>query len=222
MKLSENTINILKNYAAINPMLLVKEGNVLTTVSVARSILAKATVEETFPRQFAIYELPRFLGVLSLFNDPDLEFGEKQLRIVSGRQSVNYTYADPSMIVSPPEREIVFPGAEVEFTISQQDLQKLVRATGVLQLKSVVVIGNGEKIYIAAASAKNPSADSFSIEVGDTDKSFEIFYSTENIIRLLSAEYSVKISKEGLTQFVSTNVEYFMASEAGSTYTSSK
>lgn len=222
MKLSENTINILKNYAAINPMLLVKEGNVLTTVSVARSILAKATVEETFPRQFAIYELPRFLGVLSLFNDPDLEFGEKQLRIVSGRQSVNYTYADPSMIVSPPEREIVFPGAEVEFTISQQDLQKLVRATGVLQLKSVVVIGNGEKINIAAASAKNPSADSFSIEVGDTDKSFEIFYSTENIIRLLSAEYSVKISKEGLTQFVSTNVEYFMASEAGSTYTSSK
>jgi hypothetical protein len=222
MKLSENTVNILKNYASINPMLLVKEGNVLATVSVARSILAKATVEESFPRQFAIYELPRFLGVLSLFNDPEIEFGEKQLRIVSGRQSVNYTYADPSMIVSPPERQIVFPGAEVEFTLSQQDLQKLVRATGVLQLKSVVVIGNGQTISIAAASAKNPSADSFSIEVGETDKQFEIFYSTENIIKLISAEYSVKISKEGLTQFVSTNVEYFMASEAGSTYTSAK
>lgn len=222
MKLSENTVNILKNYASINPMLLVKEGNVLATVSVARSILAKATVEESFPRQFAIYELPRFLGVLSLFNDPEIEFGERQLRIVSGRQSVNYTYADPSMIVSPPERQIVFPGAEVEFTLSQQDLQKLVRATGVLQLKSVVVIGNGQTISIAAASAKNPSADSFSIEVGETDKQFEIFYSTENIIKLISAEYSVKISKEGLTQFVSTNVEYFMASEAGSTYTSAK
>lgn len=222
MKLSENTINILKNYAAINPMLLVKEGNVLATVSVARSILAKATVEESFPRQFAIYELPRFLGVLSLFNEPEIEFGERQLRIVSGRQSVNYTYADPSMIISPPERQIVFPGAEVEFTLSQQDLQKLVRATGVLQLKSVVVIGDGKTISIAAASAKNPTADSFSIEVGETDKQFEIFYSTENIIKLISAEYSVKISKEGLTQFVSTNVEYFMASEAGSTYTSAK
>lgn len=222
MKLSENTINILKNYASINPMILVKEGNVLTTVSPARSILAKATVEESFPRQFAIYELPRFLGVLSLFSEPEIEFGEKQLRIVSGRQSVNYTYADPSTIIAPPERQIVFPGAEVEFTVTQQDLQKIVRATGVLQLKSVVVIGNGSTITVAAASAKNPTADSFAIEVGETDKQFEIFYSTENIIKLISAEYNVKISKEGLTQFNSTNVEYFMASEAGSTYTSAK
>lgn len=220
MKFSENTVNILKNYATINPMLLVKEGNILTTVSVARSILAKATVEETFPRQFAIYELPRFLGVLSLFKDPDIEFGEHQLRIVSGRQSVNYTYADPSTIVSPPDKEIVFPGAEVEFSISQQDLQRLVRATGVLQLKSVVVIGDGTNIFIAAANAKNPTADHFSIEVGESDKRFEIFYSAENIIKLISADYTVRISSKGLTQFVSTNVEYFMASEAGSTYTS--
>lgn len=222
MKLSENTINLLKNYAAINPMILVKEGNVLSTISPSRSILAKATVEESFPQQFAIYELPRFLGVLSLFKEPDIEFGEKQLRIVSGRQSVNYTYADPSTIISPPNREIVFPGAQVEFTISQQDLQRIVRATGVLQLKSVVVIGDGEKIFIAAASAKNPTADSFSIEVGETDKRFEIFYSAENIIKLISADYTVKISEEGLTHFVATNVEYFMASEAGSTYTSAK
>lgn len=220
MKLSENTINILKNYAAINPMILVKEGNILSTISPSRSILAKATVEESFPQQFAIYELPRFLGVLSLFKEPDIEFGEKQLRIVSGRQSVNYIYADPSTIISPPNKQIVFPGAEVEFTITQQDLQRLVRATGVLQLKSVVVIGDGTNIHIAAASAKNPTADSFSIEVGETDKRFEIFYSAENIIKLISADYTVKISKEGLTQFNSTTVEYFMASEAGSTYTS--
>jgi hypothetical protein len=220
MKLSENTINLLKNYAAINPMILVKEGNVLSTISPSRSILAKATVEESFPQQFAIYELPRFLGVLSLFKEPDIEFGEKQLRIVSGRQSVNYTYADPSTIISPPNKEIVFPGAEVEFEVSQQDLQRLVRATGVLQLKSVAVIGDGEKIFIAAASAKNPTADHFSIEVGETDKRFEIFYSADNIIKLISADYNVKISKEGLTHFVATNVEYFMASEAGSTYTS--
>lgn len=220
MKLSENTINILKNYAAINPMILVKEGNILSTISPSRSILAKAAVEESFPQQFAIYELPRFLGVLSLFKEPDIEFGQKQLRIVSGRQSVNYIYADPSTIISPPNKQIVFPGAEVEFTITQQDLQRLVRATGVLQLKSVVVIGDGTNIHIAAASAKNPTADSFSIEVGETDKRFEIFYSAENIIKLISADYTVKISKEGLTQFNSTTVEYFMASEAGSTYTS--
>lgn len=222
MKLSENTINILKNYAAINPMLLVKEGNVLKTISPARSILASATVEESFPRQFAIYELPRFLGVLSLFKDAEIEFGEKQLRIVAGRQSVNYTYADPSTILSPPERQIEFPGAAVEFDVTQQDLQRLVRATGVLQLKSVVVIGDGKTISIAAASAKNPTADSFSIEVGETDKRFEVFYSADNIIKLLSTDYNVKISEEGLTHFVSPTVQYFMASEAGSTYTNTK
>jgi len=98
MKLSENTISVLKNFATINPSVLIKQGNTIATISPQRTILARATVEEEFPQQFAIYELAKFLGVLSLFKEPELEFGPQQVMITSGKQSVNYTYADPSMV----------------------------------------------------------------------------------------------------------------------------
>ena len=108
MKISDNTINILKNFASINGSILVRPGNVLSTVGIQRSIYATAIVEEVFPQQFAIYELPKFLGVLSLFQDHDINFGQHQLTISSGNQVVNYTYADVSTIIAPPvDKKIV-------------------------------------------------------------------------------------------------------------------
>lgn len=218
MKLSENTINIFKNYSNINPTILVKPGNVLKTVHPQKSILAKATVEESFPRQFALDELPKFLGVLSLFKDPELEFTDKQLIITSGRQSVSYTYAEPSMIISPGEKDIVFPDPDVEFTLSQEELVRLVRATGVLQLKNIAVIGDGSTTKIAATNPDNPTADMFSIEVGTTDKVFNLIFDVGNIIKLISADYTVSLSSRGLSRFVSKDVLYYVANEANSTF----
>jgi hypothetical protein len=218
MKLSENTINVLKNFATINPSLLVKPGNALTTISPQKSIFAKATVEESFPRQFAIYELSKFLGVLSLFKEPDLDFGDKQLTIVAGRQSVSYTYADPDMIVSPPSKDITFPSADIEFDISQEELQRVVRATAVLQLPDIAVVGNGQKVQVTATNAKNPTTDVFSIDVGESDKTFNVIFKADNIIKLLSGNYNVKISMKGLSQFTSDNITYFVATEVSSNY----
>jgi len=218
MKLSENTINILKNYSVINPSLLVKPGNVLSTVSPVKSIFAKATVEENFPSQFAIYELSKFLGVVSLFNEPELDFGEKQMTIISGSQSLNYTYADPSMIVTPPEKDINFPEPDIEFNITQEELQKVVRATGVLQLPDIAVIGDGSTLKMSSTNSKNPTTDVFNIKVGETDKKFNMIFKAENIIKLISANYNVKISAKGLALFTADTIRYYVATEANSSF----
>lgn len=219
MKLSENTVNILKNFATINPSLLINPGNTITTMAISKSIYSKANVEESFPTRFAIYELSKFLGIVSLFKDPELEFGDKQVRIVSGRQSVNYTYADPSMIVAPdPNKDINFPSADIEFSISQEELQKVVRATGVLQLPEIAVIGNGQTITVTATNSKNPTTDVFSIEVGNTEKTFNMVFKVESIIKLISGNYDVMISSRGLSKWSTANCIYFVATEASSTF----
>lgn len=220
MKLSEHTVNVLKNFSNINPMLLVNPGSSLTTMNINKSIFALADVEENFPSQFAIFELPKFLGVLSLFKEPELEFGSKQVKIVTDRQSVNYTFADPSMIVAPdPNKNINFPAADIEFSISQEELQRVVRATAVLQLPDIAVVGDGENISITATNSKNPTTDGFSIVVGNTDKNFTMYFEVSDIIKLISSDYNVKISSKGLSQWRSDNVLYYVAVKANSSFT---
>ena len=219
MKLSDNTINVLKNFSTINPSLLVHPGNIITTMSPTRSIYAKANVDETFTTRFAIYELSKFLGVLSLIKEPELTFNETQVSVVSGRQSVNYTYADPSMIVAPdPNKDINFPAADVEFSISQDELQKVVRASNVLQLPEIAVTGDSHHITVTATNSKNPSTDVFSVEVGETNKSFNMIFKVDNIIKLISGNYEVKISSKGLSKWSTSNIMYYVATEASSSF----
>ena len=118
MNLCDNTLGILKNFAGINNSILVKQGNQLRTMSVAKNILAEAQIEEDFPREFAIYDLNQFLNGLSLHQDPELDFTENTyLNIREGKRRVKYFYADPNVIVSPPEKEITLPTEDVCFQL---------------------------------------------------------------------------------------------------------
>jgi hypothetical protein len=216
MKISENTINILKNFSAINGNILVRPGNVLSTLHQSKTIQANATVEETFPLQFAIYELPKLLGVFSLFDEPEIEFGKNQLSIVSGNQTVNYTYTDPSMVITPDAtKKLVIDPAEISFSITQSEYVKIIRAASVLQVPNIIVIGDGSKINMCAANAKNPTTNTFSIEVGETERIFSIVFRVENLIKLLPMNYDVKINFKGISSFTGTNIQYFVSIEHG-------
>ena len=220
MKLCSATIEILKNYATINPSILVRPGNSLSTCSPQKSIFAKATVEENFTQQFAIYELNKFLGVISLFNEPELTFTDKKIVIQSGKQKMSYTCADPSMIITPPEKELNFPSAEIDFQVNQEDLQKVIRAGGVLQLPEISVVGKDGKISIAATDTKNPTSDIYTVEIGDTDLTFNMIFKADNIIKLISSDYNVKISSKLISKFTSSsgvNV-YYIAAEKDSKF----
>lgn len=213
MKLSERTIQILKNFSTINQSILVRPGNVIKTMTPLKSILASATVTENFEQEFAIYDLSRFLGTISLFADPEFSFSEKFVTIASGKQRVNYTYADASMISVPPSKSINFPDPEVEFTITSDQLSTISKAGSVLQMPEVAIVGQNGVISIRAVDSKNSTADVFSLDVGECDKEFQVIIRPENL-KLIPAEYRVSLTMVGISRFESDNLTYWIATEA--------
>lgn len=213
MKLSDKTIQILKNFATINQSILVRPGNVLKTITPLKTILAQATVTENFEQEFAIYELPRFLGTISLFSDPEFTFQEKYVTISSGKQRVNYTYADASMIMTPPSKEISFPDTEVEFTITADQLSTISKAGAVLQMPEIAVVGEDGLISIRAIDSKNSSADVFSLDVGECDKDFKVIFRPENL-KLITSDYKVSLTTAGICRFESDNLTYWVTTES--------
>jgi len=175
MKLSDNTLTILKNFAGINNSILVKEGTKLRTISVAKNILAEADIKEEFPRDFAIYDLNQFLNGLSLHSDPDLDFKEESyLSIREGKRRVKYFFADPNVIISPPEKEINLPSQDVCFQLDSASLEKLVKAAAVYQLPDLSAVGEAGVIKLVVRDKKNDTSNEYAIVVGETDQEFTL------------------------------------------------
>ena len=174
MKLTDSTLAVLKNFAGINNSILVKKGNQLRTISVAKNILAEAEIPEDFPRDVAIYDLNQFLNGLSLHQDPNLDFTEdSHITIKEGRRRVKYFYADPQVIIAPPDKEINLPTQEVCFQLESTSLEKLVKAAAVYQLPDLSVIGANGEITMVVRDKKNDTSNEYAVNVGETDSNFE-------------------------------------------------
>jgi hypothetical protein len=220
MKLSDNTLTILKNFASINNSILVKEGNRLRTISVAKNILAEADIKEEFPRDFAVYDLNQFLNGLSLHQDPDLDFTEASyLSIKEGKRRVKYFYADPNVIIAPPEKEINLPSEDVSFQLDSGSLEKLIKAAQVYQLPDLSAVGEAGVIKLVVRDKKNDTSNEYAIVVGETDKEFIFNFKVENI-RIIPGAYDVVISSKLLSEFTNTkyNLKYYIALEPDSTF----
>ena len=220
MKLSKHTLNMLKNFSDINMSIEIKKGNVLRTVSVQKNILAQAELEEEFPQDFAIYELNRFLGAVSLFDDPELTFNGKSTNIGTGRHSVDYVYCDPSMIVTPPENNITFPEPEVKFVLSQDALSQVMKASNVLGTPEIAVECDSGNINIKALDVNNDSTDTFTVALDEkSDSKFRFVFKTENM-KMLPGNYDVEISSKGISHYTmqGQKLEYWIATEASSTF----
>jgi len=221
MKLSDSTLAVLKNFAGINNSILVKKGNQLRTISVAKNILAEAEIPEDFPRDVAIYDLNQFLNGLSLHQDPNLDFTENShITIKEGRRRVKYFYADPQVIIAPPEKEINLPTKEVCFQLESTSLEKLVKAAAVYQLPDLSVIGENGEITMVVRDKKNDTSNEYAVNVGETDKDFEFNFKMENI-KIIPGAYDVVISSKLLSEFTNTqyNLKYFIALEPDSIFT---
>ncbi len=220
MKLSENTLTVLKNFAGINNSILVKQGNRLRTISVAKNILAEADITEEFPREFAIYDLNQFLNGLSLHQDPDLDFAEEShITIREGKRRVKYFYADPNVIISPPEKEIKLPSQDVCFQLETGSLEKLLKAAAVYQLPDLSAVGGAGVIRLVVRDKKNDTSNEYSIVVGETDKEFTFNFKVENI-KIIPGAYDVVVSSKLLSQFTNSkyNLCYYIALEPDSTF----
>ena len=221
MKLSESTLSLLKNFSTINQSLLFKQGSRLRTISVMKNILAEAIIEEELPKDFGIYDLPQFLnGIGVLYNDPEFDFqNEGYVVIKEGKMHSKFFFAEPTTIVTPPEKPLTLPSQDVSFELTTGQLDKLLRAASLYQLPDFSVVGENGVIILVVCDKKNDTSNSFSIRVGETDGTFAFNFKVENI-KILPGTYEVVISQKLLSRFTSKNhdLTYYIALEPDSTF----
>ena len=222
MKLSDNTKMVLRNFATINQNLVIKEGSELLTMSAMKNIVAKAEVEETFPKEIAIYDLNEFLASISLFAVPVLEFEEQYLTIKEEGQphkKLKYFYSDPS-VVQTPSKTISMPSEEVSFELKIEKLLEMKKAAGVISSPDMVLQKLNGSSSLLAKDKKNDTANNYSSDIKTGgDGEFEFYFKVENL-KLLDGDYDVKISSKNISHFKNqkSQVEYWIALEPESTY----
>jgi hypothetical protein len=192
-------------------------GNVLSTISPIKTVMARAQIDETIEKDFGIFDLNRFLGVLSLFDDPELLLCDNYVKVTDGRKSVNFIYADPITMILPPNKDIKVGESYVEFNLTADNLQNLMRASSVLQLPEIALVGEDGRLLLRAMDSKNSSNNTFELEVKETSKTFKIIFSCNNL-KMMSKSYDVFVAK-GIGHFVSDDgVQYWITTESTSTY----
>ena len=220
MKLSNNTITILKNFSNINQSILIRKGTKLSTMNILKNIYAEATVEEDFPKEVAIYDLNEFLNGLGLHQDPDLDFAnDSYISIKEGNRKVKYFCADPEVIFAPPDKEVNLPSKDVCFQLEHSQLDKLLKAAAVYKLQDLAVVGEAGVIRLVVRDKSNDTSNEYSIVVGETDKEFTFNFKVENI-KIIPGSYDVVISKVLHAEFTNEkyNLRYFIALEPDSTF----
>ena len=220
MKLSDKTLTLLKNFSSINQSILFKHGSSLRTISVMKNILAEAQIDEEIPKDFGIYDLNQFLNGLALHQKPELDFEDDSYVIIKeGRSRSKYFFADPKVIVTPPDKEITLPDETVSFELSTSQLDKLLKAAAIYQLPDLCVVGGDGVVKVLVRDKKNDTSNDFSIIVGETDSKFSFNFKVENI-KIDPGTYNVVVSQKLLSRFTCQNyaLKYYIALEPDSTF----
>jgi hypothetical protein len=223
MKISKETLEVLKNFSAINPNLVLQEGNKISTIAEAKNIMASADVTETFPKEVGIYDLNEFLSALSLIEDPDLEFGNDSVIMKSPTSSITYRYADKSILTSP-EKQVNMPDCEVKVTLSADLISQIRKAGGALghPAVSLTKVTGSDKIVLQVKDPENPSANIFEIDTGteSNNSEFDFQFLISNL-KLVLGDYEVSVSSKLISHWKcinNTSVEYWIALEKNSTF----
>ena len=217
MKFNNRTVQILRNFSTINEGLIFKTGNVIQTATVTKTIKARAKLNADVQKQFAVAELPKFLSALSLFEEPELDVTDTNVIIGSGTEKLKYTLAEPSLIRSPSEKEIELPSHDVQFELKNDILNRVMKALGIIGAPEIAITGDGEKVYLEVINTANPSSSTYKVEVGITDKRFQLIFLADNL-KILPGDYTVDICKRGIAHFKSEDLEYWMPFEHTSTF----
>lgn len=221
MQISKETITLFRNFASINGSIMIQEGNRLATLSESKTIMAEATIAESFPMNFGIYDLSEFLSILALFPDsPELTFQEKYVTIADSdnRNKVKYYSAGESIVKAAPP-SIKFPEPEIEFELSQSTLDSIRKIASTLKTSDVSIVGIDGQLKIIVTDKKNPTGNAFETLIGETDKTFQANMKIENM-KFVPGTYNVYLSKMKISKFVNKDLDlnYFVAVEADSVF----
>ena len=221
MKLNQNTVDTLKNFSEINTNILIKEGNELSTISTMRNIFAKATISESFEKEFGIYDLTEFLSVVSSLNKPELTLQDKFMTITSegSKSKAKYFYADKSVIVSPT-KEVNMPEMDVTFSLTESNLDQLKKMAAILKAPDLALVGEqGGDVILKVCDKKNDTSNTFDITVGENATADYIFYFKIENMKMISGTYDVSVSSKSISHFQNTKlpIQYWIALEPDST-----
>jgi hypothetical protein len=218
MIITKPTLAILKNFASISPNLLIAPGSIIKTKSIQNTIYAAATVIDSFPSEFGIYDLPEFLSVISIFNNPDLEFNDTFVRITEGRTSIKYFSADKS-VLTYPQKEIEFPEADISFTLSSDTLASINKTASILRVPDISFVGEDNKLKLVVSDKKNSTSNAFELDMGETDKEFVIKFKVD-MFKFMPHTYTVDVSPRKVARFTAKeqNLLYFVGIESDSTF----
>ena len=223
MKLSEQTLDTLKNFANINTNILIKKGNELSTISTMRNIFAKAEITEEFTNEFGIYDLNQFLSVVTSLDKTNISLDDKFMTIASegSKSKAKYFYSDPSVIVSPT-KDVTMPEADVTFTLSESNLKELLNMAAILATPDLALVGtNGGAISLTVCDKKNTTSNTFSIDVAEgATADFTFYFKVENM-KMLSGDYDVQVSSKSISHFQHKKlpIQYWIALEPDSSFT---
>ena len=223
MELSENTLNVLKNFSGINQNMMIRTGNTIKTISEARTVLATAHVSEEFPIDFGIYDLNEFIGVLNLVDTPRLAFKDEYVIVndSTGRSKVKYFFSSEDTLTTP-QKDLNMPETNVKFTLTNDTMNKIKRAASTLGHDEVSISGQDGVLSLSVVDSQNMTSNAFSIDVdGDFEKDsvFNFILSINNL-KILPGDYEVAISSKLISQFshTSLDVKYWIALEKSSTF----
>lgn len=222
MKVSETTLQTLKNFASINPNFVAKGGKNVSTIAEAKNIVANASLDIDIPKSFAIYDLNEFLGVLGLVDEPHIEFHDQHAVISdsNGRSSVKYYYSDPD-ILTKSQKELIMPESEITFQLDNNTLNRIKRASSTLGHENVRITGKDGSITLAVIDSENSTSHVFSIDVSGNSsiEDFTVYLNIANL-KLVPGDYTVEISSKYISRFTKseTGHEYFVAVEKTSSF----
>lgn len=224
MKLSERTLQLLRNFTNINPSIIFPKGNVVRVMSESRSILAKTVIAEDIPETFAIFDMTRLLGALSMFREPEINVTKSFLQITEGGEHIDFVCTDPLLLRAPPEKEVTLKTVDVTFNLTADNIQRILKGMAITGANALCITGENGKLYLQArtvSSNKNhpniSSAPSYSMDIGSVSRDFQFILMADNI-KMIPDNYVVNISSQGLAHFKGSDVEYFIAVESNSTY----
>jgi len=217
MQFSDRTLTILKSFSSINKSILMKQGNVLRTITPEKTLIAIARIPDEIPSEACIYDLSRFLSIHGLYENPDVDFKNNHFVISEGKSKTKYVFADVSMIHAPGDREIKFPEPEVQIDVPWAVMDSVLKAAGVLKFEQIAFVGEEGKCYLRAVDNSNSTSDTFGVEIGETEDTFTIIIKKENL-KLLAQDYHVSLSTKGLAEFKSDDVTYYIGVDKSSTY----
>ena len=223
MKISKSTMDVLKNYSEINQSIVIKEGNEIKTISALKNILSRAVVKENFPKDFAIYDLPTFIGFHSTMSEPEFEFNDASMTMKDSSGRGKYFYAEPSLVVTPPEKNIDMPESDINFELKNDVLEDIMKKANVLKLADIGLKScpKSQGLYLYATNKNNDTSNDYSVQVGTgATKKFNIVFKKDNL-KIIPGDYDVTIAN-GISHFVNKDanveLEYWIALEANSDY----